>query len=81
MSMEVDLAEIKTKVEYIEKEIRANLARFDEHIKSADVYREKVNSLESSKRELNEHIIQDRWIQGVMFSGVIAILTKVMGVW
>ena len=76
MSLETDVAEIKTKVTYIEKEVTTNLYRFNEHIKTSEIYRERVNSLEGIKKELENHTIVDRWMFGVLITMSLAILVK-----
>lgn len=43
-----------------------------EHIKLA---------ISDKKDDLDEHVLQDRWLFGIMFTMQIAILTKMMGAW
>lgn len=73
-----DIALIKQKVEYIEKEIGGSIKDFKSHVETSQPYR---SDLEVVKRELAAHIAADRWLFGLGFTMMTAILTKVMGVW
>lgn len=77
MSIETDVTEIKTKVAYIEKEIKANLERFEEHIDTAQGFRDKVSAYDSVKKELDAHVIADRWFYGLVVTMNMAILVKI----
>jgi len=77
VSLEVDVAEIKTKVAYIEKEIRANLERFEEHIETAQGFRDKVSAFDPHRKEFEAHVLADRWLFGVVITMNMAILVKI----
>lgn len=73
-----DLALIKQKVEFIEKEISTSIKDFKNHVETSEPYRSDVKIV---KKELESHINADKFGFGVMFALMTAILTKVMGVW
>lgn len=77
MSLEVDVAEIKTKVAYIEKEIRANLERFEEHIDTAQGFRDKVSAFDPHRKEFEAHVRYDMWLFGTLITMNLAILVKI----
>ena len=77
MSLETDVAEIKTKVEYIEKEIRTTVNDFKAHVASAQSYRDKVNAFDGVKKELDSHVIADRWFYGLVVTMLMAIIVKI----
>lgn len=73
-----DIALIKQKVEYIEREIGGSIRDFKRHVETSQPYRSDVEVI---KKELAAHIAADRWLFGLGFTMMTAILTKVMGVW
>jgi len=76
-----DIALIKKDLAYIRKELDENLVSFKDHVKTSHEYRNKVLVLEGMDKTLNQHVVQDMWVQGMIFTSMIAILTKLTGVW
>ena len=77
MSVEVDIAEIKRDISHINGQIGANIKDFKEHMRTSESYREKVNSLEGMKKELESHTVVDRWMFGILITMNLAILVKI----
>ena len=77
MNLEVDIAEIKRDIGFLKESFGSNVEDFKEHIRSADIYREKVNKLESTEKEFNAHVEYDMWLFGVVITMNLAILVKI----
>jgi len=80
-SMKTDIEVLKTDVKYIKDMLSGNFVQFTEHVKTAQPFRDKVNSIEQLKQSFDGHVVSDRWGFGIIISLLLAILTKNMGAW
>lgn len=79
--MKQAIALLQKDVHYIKEAIDGNHHDFKEHIQSAIPYRDKVANIMVIEKSLDTHIVQDRWLFGILCTMQVAILTKIMGTW
>jgi len=80
-SMKTDIEVLKNDVKYIKDMLSNNFGQFTEHVRTAQPFRDKVNTVVQLKEAFDSHVVSDRWGFGIMISLLIAILTKTMGAW
>lgn len=73
-----DIALIKKDVAYIREFIKEDRDKMKEHIETSEIFRDKVNKLSAVSKEFDSHVVQDRWIQGLILTGVISIIIRLV---
>ena len=71
-----DIQLIKQDIAYIKTFIAEDRAESKDHIKTSEVYRDKVSKLYNVKDKLDEHILQDRWLHTTIIGLLLFVLGK-----
>jgi len=80
-SMKTDIEVLKNDVRYIKDMLSSNFSQFNEHVKTAQPFRDKVLAVDQLKQAFDGHVVSDRWGFGIIISLLLAILTKSMNAW
>lgn len=76
--LKTDIELIKKDIQYIKQFIENDRKRFEKHIEESELYRIKVDTFGAIDSKMNDHIVQDRWMFGIIITLLIFILGKVL---